>query len=183
MKEKAFKSFGARKQRPRISILTYHKYYMFCMLASDMHTIKFSTTKKFEVVDITEEVVKKFVKSGGWCLVYTPHATAAIVVNESWDPNIGNDLLKALDKIVPLHGYLEDRSQGRVDKGGLAPYGWKHDRIDGNAAAHIKAAILGPSELIPIREGKLALGRWQNIFFVELDGPRSERVVYVDIIH
>ena len=96
----------------------------------------------------------------GLCLIYTPHATAAVIINESWDPNIGDDFLDALNELIP---------EGK----------WRHDRVDGNAAAHIKAAILGPSETVLVKNGELVLGRWQNIFFVELDGPRERREVIV----
>ena len=93
----------------------------------------------------------------------TPHATAAITVNENDDPNIGTDFLRALAKMVPEHD------------------GWLHDRIDNNAAAHIKSALVGPSVTIPVIDGKLALGTWQNVFFCEFDGPRRERRVIVSI--
>jgi len=125
------------------------------------------TSKQFETVDITSQV-KKIVKDSkvkeGLCIVYCPHATGAVIINESWDPNIGLDFLDALDKMVPLHA------------------GWRHDKVDNNAAAHIKAAILGPSENIIIKNSELRLGQWQNIFFCEFDGPRTERRVYVKII-
>src|SRR5262245_64670701 len=85
------------------------------------------------------------------------HSTAAIVVNETDDPNIGADLIRALDRAVPEHA------------------GWLHDRIDDNAHAHIKAALLGPSELVPIADGDLLLGTWQRILLVEFDGPRRRR--------
>jgi secondary thiamine-phosphate synthase enzyme len=87
-----------------------------------------------------------------------------VIVNENDDPNIGVDLLRALDRNVPEHD------------------GWLHDRVDNNAAAHIKASILGPSETVPIDSGALLLGRWQGIMVVELDGPRSRRRVAVTII-
>jgi secondary thiamine-phosphate synthase enzyme len=86
------------------------------------------------------------------------HATAAIVINENYDPNVCEDVLDALGKLIPE---------------GV----WRHDRVDNNAAAHIKSAILGPGETIPVREGKLVLGTWQAIMLVELDGPRDRRVV------
>ena len=94
----------------------------------------------------------------GLCSVYTPHATAAIVVNENDDPNVCVDVLDALDRLVPA---------------GV----WRHDRVDGNAASHIQATILGPGETIPVHEGKLLLGTWQAVMLVELDGPRQRRVV------
>jgi len=120
-----------------------------------------------EVIDITERVRRILSESNvkeGVCSVFTRHATAAIAVNENADPNIGTDLLRALGKIVPAHD------------------GWLHDRIDNNAAAHIKSAIVGPSETIPIERGELALGTWQNIFLCEFDGPRGDRKVTVSII-
>ncbi|MCW5889416.1 MAG: secondary thiamine-phosphate synthase enzyme YjbQ [bacterium] len=94
----------------------------------------------------------------GLCSVYVPHATAAIVVNENDDPNVCVDVLDALDRLVP---------------DGI----WRHDRVDGNAAAHIQATILGPGETIPVRAGRLLLGTWQAVMLVELDGPRERRVV------
>jgi secondary thiamine-phosphate synthase enzyme len=92
------------------------------------------------------------------------HATAAIVVNENDDPNIGIDLLRALDDAIPDHA------------------NWLHDRVDDNAQAHIKAAILGPSETIPIADGELVLGTWQGIILVELDGPRAVRRIAVSLV-
>ena len=92
------------------------------------------------------------------CSVYTPHATAAVIVNENDDPNVCVDVLDALDRLVPA---------------GI----WRHDRVDGNAASHIQATILGPGETIPVRDGKLCLGTWQAVMLVELDGPRERRVL------
>ena len=120
-----------------------------------------------EVIDLTDKVHAVVAESGisdGICTVFTPHATAAIAINENDDPNIGADLLRALGTIVVEHD------------------GWLHDRIDDNAAAHIKSAIVGPSETIPIENGRLALGTWQNVFFVELDGPRPRRGVVVVVV-
>ncbi len=123
--------------------------------------LKVHTTKKYEVVDITQkiaEVVKIANVDEGFCCVFVPHATAAVVTNENDDMQIGLDLLDALDKLVPEGG-------------------WRHDQIDSNGAAHLKAAILGPSEMIPVQKGKLALGTWQAVLFVELDGPRDRKVI------
>jgi len=130
-----------------------------------MESIIIATEKRFQAIDITEKV-KAVIKNqkGNQVLIYTPHATAAIAINEGWDPNIGEDLLNTLNKIIPLHA------------------NYKHDKIDNNAAAHIKAAIIGPSEIVPIENGNLALGRWQNIFFLEFDGPRKERKIYVKVL-
>jgi secondary thiamine-phosphate synthase enzyme len=95
--------------------------------------------RRTEVIDLTAEV-------------------AAVVINENDDPQLCDDLLDALDKLVP---------------DGV----WRHDRVDGNGAAHIKAAMLGPGETIPVRGGRLLLGTWQAIMLVDLDGPRQRRVV------
>jgi secondary thiamine-phosphate synthase enzyme len=124
--------------------------------------IKVRTMKKYEVLDITRQVadaVRAEQVTNGLCCVFVPHATAAVVINENDDMQLGLDLLDALDKLVPE---------------GV----WRHDKVDSNGAAHLKAAIiLGPSETIPIHNGRLALGTWQAVMFVELDGPRDRRVV------
>ena len=127
-----------------------------------MHeSFELATEKAKQVIDLTERVREVVERSGvesGLCQVMVLHSTAAIVVNEFDDPNIGRDLLTALDRAIPDHA------------------GWLHDRIDANAHAHIKAAVLGPSELVPVRGGSLLLGTWQRILLVELDGPRKRRV-------
>jgi secondary thiamine-phosphate synthase enzyme len=126
-----------------------------------MSELRIRTDARRTLVDITAEVAAIVAKSGvdsGLCHVYVAHATAAIVINENDDPNVCVDLLDALDRLVPA---------------GI----WRHDRVDGNAASHIQAAILGPSETIPVRQGKLCLGRWQAVMLAELDGPRERRVV------
>lgn len=127
-----------------------------------------STSRKHEVVDITAQVRELCERlrstDNALCHVFTPHATAAITINENDDPNIGEDLQTALRKSVVEHD------------------GWLHDKVDNNAAAHIKAAILGPSEAIPIVEGKLALGTWQNVFLCEFDGPRQTRRIIVSVV-
>jgi len=111
-----------------------------------------------DLTDRVRELVKRSGVETGLCQVMVLHSTAAIVVNEFDDPNIGKDVLAALDRAVPDHA------------------GWLHDQIDDNAHAHIKAALLGPSELVPVAEGDLLLGTWQRILLVELDGPRRRRV-------
>jgi secondary thiamine-phosphate synthase enzyme len=113
------------------------------------------------MIDLTARVAEVVAGSGiaeGLCSVYTPHATAAIVVNENDDPNVCVDVLDALDRLIPA---------------GI----WRHDRVDGNAASHIQATILGPGETIPVLDGRLLLGTWQAVMLVELDGPRERRVV------
>ncbi|HZY31584.1 MAG TPA: secondary thiamine-phosphate synthase enzyme YjbQ [Candidatus Methylomirabilis sp.] len=122
------------------------------------------TKRKFQVIDITEnvrEIVERAAAREGLCCVFVPHSTAAVTVNENADPNIGEDLQEALAKLIPE---------------GV----WRHDRVDDNAAAHIKAAIIGPSETVPLRNGTLLLGTWQSLMLVEFDGPR-ERKVFVQL--
>ena len=126
-----------------------------------MTELRIRTKVKREMIDITPrvaEIVARAEVGEGLCSVYTPHATAAVVINENDDPNVCVDVLDALDRLIPA---------------GV----WRHDRVDGNAASHIQAAILGPSETIPVVGGRLLLGTWQAIMLVELDGPRDRRVI------
>lgn len=121
--------------------------------------------RKQEVIDITGQVKQAVAESSvqeGVCAVFTPHATAGIIVNENWDPNINEDFLDALSSIIPA---------GK----------WRHDKVDDNGDAHIKSALVGPSETFVIEKGKLVLGKWQNIMLVDFDGPR-ERKVMVKIV-
>lgn len=129
-------------------------------------TITISSSQRLEMIDINSEVEKIVEKSGvkdGICNVFCAHATGAIAINENYDPNVCLDFNDALSKLIP---------QGK----------WKHDSVDGNADAHIKAAIIGPSETIPIKNGGLELGQWQSLMFCELDGPRSGRNIIVTVI-
>ena len=131
-----------------------------------MPEIKISTSKKQEIIDITDAVQSIVTKSKvkeGICHVYVKHATAAIIINENWDPNICLDLIDCLNAQI-------------------AEGVWRHDNVDGNGASHLKAAILGPQEVIPISNGKLDLGRWQSIMLTDFDGPRDERVIKVTIL-
>ena len=119
------------------------------------------SAQQYQIVDLTTDVARVVAESGvaeGLCHVYVPHATAAVVINENDDPNLCADLLDALGRLIP---------EGQ----------WQHDRIDRNGAAHIKAAILGPSETVPVCNGRLQLGTWQAIMLVDLDGPRQRRVI------
>jgi secondary thiamine-phosphate synthase enzyme len=129
--------------------------------------ISLSSSRHQEMIDITQKVEDIVGKSGvkeGICNVFVTHATAAIVINENYDPNVCTDVLNALNRAIPEKaGYL-------------------HDRVDGNAGSHIKAAILGPSETVPVAGGKLRLGTWQSLMMVELDGPRSGRTIHVEVI-
>ena len=126
-----------------------------------MTELRVRTSAKREMVDLTTRVAEIVARSGlaeGLCSVYVPHATAAIVINENDDPNVCTDVLDALDRLIPA---------------GI----WRHDRVDGNAASHIQATILGPGETIPVKNGRLQLGTWQAVMLVELDGPRERRVL------
>ncbi len=114
-----------------------------------------STSKAVEVIDITGEVEKRL-GDGEACLVFTPHATAAIILNE-FEPNIKSD-------------YEEFFS--RIAKGN-----WKHNAIDNNAEAHLLSALISPSILIPLKNGRLDVGTWQSIMLVELDGPRTRKII------
>ena len=126
-----------------------------------MTELRIRTAAKREMVDLTARVVEIVARSGlaeGLCSVYVPHATAAVVINENDDPNVCTDVLDALDRLIPA---------------GI----WRHDRVDGNAASHIQATLLGPGETIPVKDGRLQLGTWQAVMLVELDGPRERRVL------
>ena len=128
--------------------------------------ILLSTSKKQELIDITDKVntiIRKSEIKNGICNIFAAHATGAIIINENFDPNICLDLLDALNRLIPS---------------GI----WRHDKIDGNADAHLKSAILGPSETLPIKNGKMDLGKWQSLIFCELDGPRVNRKIVVTMI-
>jgi len=127
--------------------------------------IEIKTEKAEEVVDITCQVNDAVRERGideGICLVYARHTTTAIVINEG-EGGLVADLLEKLSTLVPPgNGYL-------------------HDRLDENAHAHLQAALLGNSKAIPVEDGRLALGTWQRVLFVELDGPR-QRTVSVKVV-
>jgi secondary thiamine-phosphate synthase enzyme len=123
--------------------------------------ITVSTTQREELVDITDDVKKIVSESNvkeGLCNVYVPHATAAITINENYDPNVMKDILTCLREIAP---------KGK----------WLHDRVDGNGDSHVKASIIGPSETIPIKNGELLLGQWQDIALCDFDGPRQRKII------
>lgn len=122
-------------------------------------TLEVISSKQTELIDITRQVAEIVQKSGfkeGLCLLYVPHTTAAITINENADPSVPRDLLMELNKIVPL----EDRYQ----------------HTEGNAAAHIKSSLIGCSRTLLVESGRLLLGTWQGIFFCEFDGPRRRQV-------
>ena len=129
-------------------------------------TISISTGSREELVDITGQVQAAVQRSGvrnGLVSVYAQGATAALMIQENWDDSVQIDVVHLLQQLIPR---------------GL----WLHDRQDGNGDAHLKSGLVGPSETIPLIEGKLGLSRWQNIFFCEFDGPRSERTVICTVI-
>ncbi|MEJ2775579.1 secondary thiamine-phosphate synthase enzyme YjbQ [Sulfolobaceae archaeon RB850M] len=130
------------------------------------HEIYVSSSKRFELIDITEKVEEGVRMSGiknGICLVFAPHATAAIVANEH-ERGLMEDILTKIKEFVE-----PDRR-------------WNHNLIDDNAHAHIGSAIIGADRVFPVRNGELIRGTWQNIFLVELDGPRRERQVIVEVL-
>ncbi len=128
--------------------------------------INISTNKREALYDITDHITEIVKKSGleyGICNVYVHGATAAIMIQENWDESVQTDVVNLLRKIIPK---------------GV----WEHDKQDGNGDSHLKAGIIGPSETIPIIQGKLGLSTWQNIFLCEFDGPRDERKISVSLI-
>ncbi|MBU0595214.1 secondary thiamine-phosphate synthase enzyme YjbQ [Candidatus Bipolaricaulota bacterium] len=129
-----------------------------------MHELRITTRGTFEFVDVTDLVQAEIRRAGiqdGVCLVYCPHTTAGITVNEAADPSVAADLQDALDRIVSHDGQ------------------WRH--LEGNSPAHVKATIVGASAQLLVRGGQLALGRWQGVFFCEFDGPR-ERTMWVQVL-
>jgi len=125
--------------------------------------ISLQTERRTQLLDITEQVEQALNGANGAAaaLVYVPHTTAGVTINEDIDPVLAKDLEQAMEKVV------EDG------------WTWKHDDEDGpNAPSHMRASLISPEVLVPLQEGKLALGRYQGIFFCEFDGPR-ERKVYV----
>ena len=128
-----------------------------------MREISLRTERRTQLLDITEQVAEALngVDGAAAALVYVPHTTAGVTINEDIDPSLANDLEAAMEKIV---------GDG---------WSWRHDDADGpNAPSHVRASLMSPEVLVPLREGRLALGRYQGIFFCEFDGPR-ERKVYV----
>jgi secondary thiamine-phosphate synthase enzyme len=127
-----------------------------------VHEIKITTERKTQLVNITEQVQAALGDPNGAAaaLVYVPHTTAGVTINEHADPLVAQDLENALQKIV--------------DDG----WDWKHvEDPDGpNAPSHVRASLTSPQILVPLRDGKLALGQWQGIFFCEFDGPRDRKV-------
>lgn len=129
-----------------------------------LQNIKLRTKSRSDLIDITREIqsiVSKSNVKNGICVIYVPHTTAGIFINENADPSVAMDITKVFDRLIP----------------------WKADyqHLEGNSAAHIKSVLTGSSVNIIIENGKLLLGTWQGIFFAEFDGPR-ERTVIIKII-
>jgi secondary thiamine-phosphate synthase enzyme len=122
------------------------------------------TSTQTELIDVTrsvQEAVKKTGVEDGICIIFIPHTTAAVTINENADPSVAQDMIMELNRIVPFKD----------------PY--RH--IEGNSPAHIKASLVGCSQIVFVKSGKLVLGTWQGIFFCEFDGPRN-REVHVKVI-
>ena len=122
------------------------------------------TSSRTELIDITSKIAKLVKESGvteGLCMLYVPHTTGAVTINESADPSVRGDILMVLNQIIPWDA------------------GYKH--MEGNSPAHVKSTLVGASELVAIKNGAPVLGTWQGIFFCEFDGPRT-RKVHVRII-
>ncbi len=124
-----------------------------------MPQLRIQTRDRTELIDITDEVgsaVEAAKFENGLCMIYVPHTTAAVTINESADPSVRRDILMVLNQMVP----------------------WKADyrHMEGNSPAHVKTSLVGSSELVAVENGRLVLGTWQGIFFCEFDGPRERKL-------
>lgn len=122
--------------------------------------IEIRTSSKTELIDISKRVSEELAKSGvlnGTCIVYMPHTTAGLTINENADPDVARDILTGLARIVPATG------------------DYRH--AEGNSDAHIKASLMGFTLTVPVIDGRLALGTWQGLYFCEFDGPRNRHVL------
>ncbi len=125
--------------------------------------IRVKTSSRVEFKNIDSEIQKVIDESkvnSGVCHIFVPHTTAAVTINENADPNVVRDIISETNKIIPFND--------------------NYTHLEGNAAAHIKASLIGQSETVFIENGRMILGTWQSIFFCEFDGPRT-RKVYVKI--
>ncbi len=128
--------------------------------------ITVKTSEREELIDITNLVNSVVQESGiqnGLVSLYAQGATAAIMIQENWDASVRTDVINCLQKLIPR---------------GV----WLHDRQDGNGDSHLKSGLVGPSETIPLIDGKVGLSTWQNVFLCEFDGPRTERKIVCTII-
>jgi secondary thiamine-phosphate synthase enzyme len=125
-----------------------------------MPELKLHTDSRIAFVDITKEInaaVSTSKTRDGLCNLFVPHTTAAIIVSENWDPDVITDMTMQLERMVPREG------------------GYRHD--EGNSQSHILSVMLSTSINVPLRDGKLALGRWQGVMFAEFDGPRDRSLI------
>ena len=132
-----------------------------------IQTINLSTTTQYALVDITDKVEKVVSESGvknGLCIINIPHATAALIVNED-EEGLKGDVMNRVQQLAPDENTF-----------------YSHNRIDDNARAHIISAIVGAEKTLIIEDGRLTRGTWQQLFFVELDGPRPQRRVLVKVL-
>ena len=127
------------------------------------NSIKINTSKNFEIIDITSEINELIEIDKGIVSIFSKHSTSAIVVNEN-EPGLLKDIEFSLDNLI-------------TDK-----YSYSHDRIDNNARSHLKSFLLSSSECLPVKNRRLDLGTWQSVFFVELDGPRSNRTITLTMV-
>ena len=130
-----------------------------------MQQLTVKTQSQTEMIDITRQVQKSIEAAGlqdGICMLYVPHTTAGVTINESADPSVRRDIITVLNQMVP----------------------WKADyrHMEGNSPAHIKSTLVGASQLVAVENGQLVLGTWQGIFFCEFDGPRT-RKLQIKFIH
>ena len=124
-----------------------------------MYEFEINTGKRCELVevdDLLREALRRSDLQEGVLIAFIPHTTAGILINENADPDVKQDILTSLERVIPLEG------------------GYLHR--EGNSAAHIKASLVGSSVTIPVTEGRLKLGTWQSVFFAEFDGPRQRRL-------
>ncbi|MDO8301852.1 MAG: secondary thiamine-phosphate synthase enzyme YjbQ [Sedimentisphaerales bacterium] len=124
-----------------------------------------SSNKRCQMIDITDKVQSFIAKNGvkdGQVLVFCPHTTAAITINENADPSVVDDILLTLEELIPQHRR-----------------GYRHS--EGNSDAHVKSSLVGTSETLIVKNGRLLLGTWQGIYFCEFDGPRN-RTVHVQVV-
>jgi len=125
-----------------------------------MQRFTLSTPRRVAMVDVTGKVQAAVDQAGidaGTCLVYVPHTTAGVAINENADPSVCRDIEATLSKLVPHRG--------------------DYAHLEGNSDAHVKSVLVGPSVTIPVESGRLVLGTWQGVFFCEFDGPRTRTVV------
>ena len=124
-----------------------------------MEVLRVKTERRTQLVDVTREVERAVEKAGvsaGICCIYVPHTTAGVMINEHFDPDVATDLEGVFERMVPKSG--------------------SYQHSEGNSDSHAKAALAGTSQMIFVEDGKLALGRWQGVFFCEFDGPRDRKL-------